>query len=83
MQQFFLKQKISLWTQVQDTLKNLIEAQKWAEGLRDCLSKLENWSYHCGVDLEKIHFQYFEELLSFNHVPCNEPRHLKLKVIMV
>lgn len=68
---------------MRDTVKNLIEAQKWAEGIRDCVSKIENWSRHCGVDLDKIHFEYVEELLSFNPVPCNEPEHLKLKVIMV
>ncbi|KAL4603864.1 hypothetical protein ACB092_10G153600 [Castanea dentata] len=64
---------------VRDTVKNLIEAQKWAEGIRDCVSKIENWPRHCGVDLDKIHFEYVEELLSFNPVPCNEPEHLKLK----
>ena len=83
LQQFFLKQNFSLWTQVRDMVKKLIDAKKWAEGIRNCLSKVENWSNHCGVDLEKIHFQYVEELLSFNPVPCNEPGHLKLKVIMV
>ncbi|XP_059443641.1 lysine-specific demethylase JMJ17 isoform X2 [Corylus avellana] len=64
---------------VRDMVKNLIEAQKWAEGIRDCLAKVENWSRHCGGDLEKIHFEYVNELLSINPVPCNEPRHLKLK----
>lgn len=64
-------------------VKKLIEAHKWAEGIRDCLSKVENWSRHCGGDLEKIHFEYVNELLSINPVPCNEARHLKLKVIMV
>lgn len=64
-------------------VKNLIEAQKWAEGIRACLSKVEDWSHHCGGDQEKIHFEYVNELLSINPVPCNEPMHLKLKVIMV
>ncbi|KAE8055327.1 hypothetical protein FH972_012174 [Carpinus fangiana] len=64
---------------VRGMVKNLIEAQKWAEGIRDCLAKVENWSRHCGGDLEKIHFEYVSGLLSINPVPCNEPRHLKLK----
>lgn len=68
---------------MRDTAKNLIEARKWAEGIRDCLSKVENRSCHSVGDLDKVHFEYVNELLSFNPVPCNEPGHLKLKVIMV
>ncbi|XP_050266962.1 lysine-specific demethylase JMJ17 isoform X1 [Quercus robur] len=64
---------------VRDTVKKLIKAQKWAEGIRDCVSKIENRSRHCDVDLDKIHFEYVEELLSFNPLPCNEPERLKLK----
>ncbi|KAG6685054.1 hypothetical protein I3843_12G093300 [Carya illinoinensis] len=64
---------------VRDTAKNLIEARKWAEGIRDCLSKVENRSCHSVGDLDKVHFEYVNELLSFNPVPCNEPGHLKLK----
>lgn len=74
---------ISLWAQVRDLVRNMIEAQKWAEGIRDCLSKVKNWSHKCSGDLEKVHFEFLDELLSFEPVSCNEPAHLKLKVVMV
>ncbi|KAB1200329.1 Lysine-specific demethylase 5A [Morella rubra] len=64
---------------VRDLVRNMIEAQKWAEGIRDCLSKVKNWSRKCSGDLEKVHFEFLDELLSFEPVPCNEPAHLKLK----
>ncbi|KAK2664046.1 hypothetical protein Ddye_002620 [Dipteronia dyeriana] len=60
-------------------VRNLAEAQRWAEGIRDCLSKVENWSYHGGCDTEKVRWGYLKELLSFDPVPCSEPGHLKLK----
>ncbi|KAJ9173612.1 hypothetical protein P3X46_016729 [Hevea brasiliensis] len=62
---------------VRDMAKKLIVAQKWAEGIRDCLSKVENWSCHCSF--ERVHMDYINELLDFDPVPCNEPGHLKLK----
>lgn len=62
-------------------VKKLTEAQKWAEGIRNCLSKAENWSYQPGRDLEKVELAYVNELLGFDPVPCNEPGHLKLKVL--
>ncbi|KAK0586724.1 hypothetical protein LWI29_011387 [Acer saccharum] len=60
-------------------VRNLAEAQRWAEGIRDCLSKVENWSYHRGCDTEKVRWGYLKELLSSDPVPCSEPGHLKLK----
>lgn len=60
--------------------KNLIRSQKWAEGVRDCLSKIETWSSHCGNGIERAHLEYINELLSFDAVPCYEPGHLNLKV---
>ncbi|KAJ4712113.1 Transcription factor jumonji (JmjC) domain protein [Melia azedarach] len=65
--------------QVRDMMKKLIEAQRWAEGIRDCLYKVENWSYHPGCDMEKVRLEYVNELLGFDPVPCNEPEHIKLK----
>ncbi|KAJ7952318.1 Transcription factor jumonji (JmjC) domain protein [Quillaja saponaria] len=65
---------------VRDVVKNLIESQKSAEGIRDCLSKIENWSCNRGSDLEKVQLEYVDELLSFDPLPCNEPGHHNLKV---
>ncbi|XVF13135.1 hypothetical protein REPUB_Repub08aG0182000 [Reevesia pubescens] len=62
---------------VRDVVKNLIEAQKWAQGIRDCLSKIENWSP--GGDFKKVPLKRVKKLLSFDPVPCNEPGYLKLK----
>ncbi|KAJ0048148.1 hypothetical protein Pint_15199 [Pistacia integerrima] len=64
---------------VRDMVKKLTEAQKWAEGIRNCLSKAENWSYQPGCDSEKVELAYVNELLGFDPVPCNESGHLKLK----
>ncbi|KAJ7944915.1 Transcription factor jumonji (JmjC) domain protein, partial [Quillaja saponaria] len=65
---------------VRDVVKNLIEAQRLGEGIRDCLAKIENWSCNRGSDLEKVQLEYVDELLSCNPFPCNEPGHHKLKV---
>ncbi|XVF10610.1 hypothetical protein REPUB_Repub07fG0197400 [Reevesia pubescens] len=62
---------------VRHVVKNLTEAQKWAQGIRDCLSKIENWSP--GGDIEKVPLKRVKKLLSFDPVPCNEPGYLKLK----
>ena len=59
-------------------VKKLTEARKWAQGIRDCLSKIENWSP--GSDFEKVPLKRVKKLLSFDPVPCNEPGYLKLKV---
>ncbi|KAM2673879.1 hypothetical protein EV2_015129 [Malus domestica] len=64
---------------VRETTKNLIRFQKCAEGVRDCLSKLETWSSHRGNNIEKVHLDYINELLSFDAVPCYETGHHNLK----
>ncbi|KAK9276591.1 hypothetical protein L1049_006126 [Liquidambar formosana] len=64
---------------VRDMAKNLIKARDWAEGIRDCLSKVENWSRHCCNNLEKVRLEPVSDLLSFNPMPCNELGHVKLK----
>ncbi|KAF5729995.1 lysine-specific demethylase 5B isoform X2 [Tripterygium wilfordii] len=64
---------------MREVVKNLIEAQNWAEGIRDCLSKIEKWSCHHDSDLERVKFEYVNKLLQFDPVPCNEPGRLKLK----
>lgn len=61
--------------------KNVIKAQKWAESIRDCLSKVENWSCDRGDGSEKVCMEYITKLLLIDPVPCNEPGHLKLKVV--
>ncbi|XAR70302.1 hypothetical protein NMG60_11027112 [Bertholletia excelsa] len=65
--------------QVRNMRKNLIEAQNWAEGLRDCLLKVETWSHDDDLDIEKVQLDHLNNLLSFNPRPCNEPALLKLK----
>ncbi|XWS61780.1 hypothetical protein CRYUN_Cryun07bG0155000 [Craigia yunnanensis] len=62
---------------VRDMVENLTEAQKCAQRIRDCLSKIENWS--SGGDFEKVSLNRVKKLLSFDPVPCNEPGYLKLK----
>lgn len=61
--------------------KNLVEARKWAESVRKCVSKCEKWSRHQRDGLVKVHLEYVNELLSANPLPCNEPGHAKLKVV--
>ncbi|XP_015896152.3 lysine-specific demethylase JMJ17 isoform X2 [Ziziphus jujuba] len=65
---------------VRDMAKNLIEARKWAESVRACMSKIKNWPSHPSGSIEKVHMEYIDELLSTNPVPCNEPAYRKLKV---
>ncbi|XWS48929.1 hypothetical protein CRYUN_Cryun13aG0119400 [Craigia yunnanensis] len=62
---------------VRDVVKKLTEARKWARGIRECLSKIENWSPES--DFEKVPLKRVKKLLSFDPVPCNEPGYLKLK----
>ncbi|KAI9117961.1 hypothetical protein K1719_011103 [Acacia pycnantha] len=64
---------------VQDMVKNLIEAQKWAEGIRDCLRKIEACLCDQDSNMEKVHLEFVDELLTFNSAPCNEPAYHKLK----
>lgn len=64
-------------------VNKLIEARRWAEGIRDCLHKAENWSSLPGSDSEKVHLDCVNELLGFDPLPCNEPGHLILQVVML
>ncbi|XP_028088427.1 lysine-specific demethylase 5A isoform X1 [Camellia sinensis] len=64
---------------VRDVTKNLVDAQNWAKGVRECLSKVEKWSCHCSCDTEKVQWEHVDNLLGFDPVPCNEPALLKLK----
>lgn len=64
-------------------MKNLIEAQKWAEGIRECLRKLEAWLSDQDSYMEKVHLEFIDELLTFDSTPCNEPAYYKLKVLFM
>ncbi|EXB37360.1 Lysine-specific demethylase 5A [Morus notabilis] len=64
---------------VRDMAKNLVNARKWAESVRRCVFKCKKWSRHQCDGLEKVHYDLINELLSANPLPCNEPRHIKLK----
>ena len=62
-------------------MKNLVKARKWAEGVRQCVSKCKKWSHQKRAGVEKVHFDCINELLSSNAIPCNEPRLIILKVV--
>ncbi|TKY70948.1 Lysine-specific demethylase 5B [Spatholobus suberectus] len=64
---------------VRDMVKNLIEAQKWAEGIRDCITKIESWLCDRDSSVRKVNLEFVDELLRFSPAPCNEPHYHKLK----
>lgn len=47
-------------------VNKLIEGRRWAEGIRDCLHKAENWSSLPGSDSEKVRLDCVNELLGFD-----------------
>lgn len=60
-------------------MKRLIDAQSWAQNVRDSLSKVKSWmSDHNSV--VKVQMEVVDNLLSLNPVPCNEPALVRLKV---
>ncbi|KAK6935388.1 JmjN domain [Dillenia turbinata] len=64
---------------VRGMVKNLVEAQNWAESIRDCLFRVEKWTHLHQHNPEKVKLELVENLLAHNPMPCNEPGHLKLK----
>ena len=64
-------------------VKNLIEAQKWAEGIRGCVTKIELWLCHRDSNVKKVNLEFIDELLKFTPAPCNEPLYHKLKVLLL
>lgn len=62
-------------------VRKLLEAQRWAKGIRNSIAKIENWSNHEGSSVDKVRLRDVEELWDFDPVPFSEPGHLKLKVI--
>ena len=71
---FFLELK------VREATKNLIEAQNWVEGVKDCVDKVELRLCHGNNDMDRVHMKHVRGLLNIDSVPCNEPEFLKLKV---
>ncbi|KAI4326962.1 hypothetical protein L6164_019472 [Bauhinia variegata] len=64
---------------VRDMVRSLIQAQTWAEGVRDCVRKIESCLSLQDSGVEKVHLEFVEEFLSLDPAPCNEPGHQKLK----
>ncbi|WCJ18424.1 transcription factor jumonji (jmjC) domain-containing protein [Euphorbia peplus] len=64
---------------VPEKVKRFIIAQKWAEGIRDCASKVKKWSSHFSCDFKRVDIKHAISLLNFDVVPCNEPGYLELK----
>ncbi|KAK8945425.1 putative lysine-specific demethylase ELF6 [Platanthera guangdongensis] len=64
---------------VRNVATKLIDAQKWAVSVKDCLLRADTFSCSENDDIEKISLNQIEELLSIHPVPCYEPGLLKLK----
>ncbi|KAK6130041.1 hypothetical protein DH2020_036227 [Rehmannia glutinosa] len=64
---------------VREMQNNLIQAQNWANAVRDCLFKVKLWSSYRNCDTERVQMDDVNELLRFSTAPCNEPGHLQLK----
>ncbi|PKA59391.1 putative lysine-specific demethylase JMJ14 [Apostasia shenzhenica] len=57
----------------------LIDAQKWALSVQECLSKVETYYIRSNI-VEKVSLRQVNGLLSIDPEPCNEPALAKLKV---
>ncbi|KAJ0966679.1 hypothetical protein J5N97_023596 [Dioscorea zingiberensis] len=64
---------------VRDMINKLVEAQKWATKLRDCISQVENCLNFHDKDTKKVPLHEVMDLLSFDPSPCLVPGHAKLK----
>ncbi|KAG8382234.1 hypothetical protein BUALT_Bualt05G0055700 [Buddleja alternifolia] len=64
---------------VREMQNNLIQAQNWAEAVRDCISKVKSWSSDHNCDANRVRMDHIDELLRLSSAPCNEPAHLQLK----
>ncbi|OMO58640.1 hypothetical protein COLO4_34455 [Corchorus olitorius] len=62
---------------VRNVVKNLTRARKWAQGIRECISKIKTWSP--GGGFEKVPLKLVNKLLSVDSMPCDEPGYLELK----
>lgn len=61
---------------------NLVQAQNWAEDVRECISMVKLWSKDHKCDINRIQMDDINKLLRSSNVPCNEPAHLQLQVRM-
>lgn len=64
-------------------VRNLLQAQEWAEGIRHCVTKIELWLCHRDSSVKKVHLESVDELLKVSPAPCNEPCYHKLKVLFL
>ncbi|KAJ8766205.1 hypothetical protein K2173_021722 [Erythroxylum novogranatense] len=64
---------------VRDAVKKLNAAQKWSDGIRDCLCRIKNWLCCHSCDFERVQMDYIKQLLNLDPAPCNEPDLHKLK----
>ncbi|CAL1375354.1 unnamed protein product [Linum trigynum] len=64
---------------VREVVQKVIVAKEWAEGIKDCLHKIQNWTSDKLNDLERVHMEHVNELLSHDPVPCDEPGRHKLQ----
>lgn len=64
-------------------MKRLIDAQSWAQNVRDSLSKVQSWVSDHNSDVVKVQMEVVDNLLNLNPIPCNEPAHLILKVTCI
>ena len=68
---------------MRDVLKRLIAAKTWSEGISDCLRKIQNWTSDKENDLQRVHMEHVDELLTLDPVPCEVPGRHKLQVIIL
>ncbi|KZV31546.1 lysine-specific demethylase 5B-like [Dorcoceras hygrometricum] len=64
---------------VREMRNNLVQAQNWAEDVRECMSMVKLWSRDRKCNIKKIQMGHINKLLKSNDVPCNVPGHLQLQ----
>ncbi|XP_020571581.1 lysine-specific demethylase 5B [Phalaenopsis equestris] len=64
---------------VRHVFSKLIDAQKWALSVKDCLFRLESCFSLRSDKVDKVSLNQIEEILSIDPIPCCEPGFLKLK----
>lgn len=61
-------------------VRELTEARNWAEGINDCVSRIERWSRGDHISTVKVDARVVEKLLNESLSRCNEPGYKILKV---
>ncbi|XP_073316103.1 lysine-specific demethylase JMJ17 [Primulina huaijiensis] len=64
---------------VREMRNNLVQAQNWAEDVRECISMVKLWSKDNKRDIKKIQMDHINKLLRSSNVLCNEPGHFQLQ----